>query len=30
MDRDVNFDSVRELWSDVLRDADGAGLQATV
>jgi len=23
------FDSVRELWSDVLRDADGAGLQAT-
>jgi beta-barrel assembly-enhancing protease len=29
MDLDVNFDSVRELWSDVLRDADGAGLQAT-
>lgn len=29
MDREVNFDSVRELWADILRDADQAGLQAT-
>jgi predicted Zn-dependent protease len=29
LDPNVNLDSVREIWSDVLRDADQFGLQAT-
>ncbi|MEZ5356360.1 MAG: hypothetical protein R2762_27310, partial [Bryobacteraceae bacterium] len=28
VERDVNLDAVRELWADVLRDADRAGMKA--
>jgi predicted Zn-dependent protease len=28
VDRDVSLDSVRELWADLLRDADRAGMKA--